>query len=92
MQNAVWEWLVHFQDEFLSDAQGVYYTSRSTKDLTGDEARRQLDLFIKRKSDKVGTIHKWKDVRVIGEHKQSMHDFKTLLLRLGKYMRDVFTA
>ena len=92
VQNAVWEWLFHFQDEFLSDAQGAYYTSRSTKDLTGAEAGRQLDLFIKRKSDKVETTHKWKDVRVIGEHRQSKDDFKTLLLQLGRYMRDVFTA
>lgn len=60
--------------------------------FTGAEARRQLDLFIKRKSDRVETTHKWKDVRVIGEHKQSKDDFKTLLLQLGRYMRDLFTA
>ena len=92
VQNAVWEWLVRFQDEFLSDTQGVYFTTRSTKDLTGAEALRQLDLFIKPRSDTVETTHMWKDVRVIGEHKQSKDDFKTLLLQLGRYMRDVFTA
>ena len=91
-QNAVWEWLVRFQDEFLPDVQGNYYTSKSTKDLTGGEARRQLDLFIKRRGDMVGTTHNWKDVHVIGEHKQSKDDPKSLLLQLSRYMRDVFIA
>ncbi|MCJ1251832.1 hypothetical protein MMC30_009070 [Trapelia coarctata] len=92
VQNAVWEWLRSFQDKFLSGTQDIYYTTRSTKDLTGAEARRQLDLFIKRKSNAAGPIHDWKDVRVIGEHKQSEEDLKPLLLQLGRYMRDVFTA
>ncbi len=85
VQDAVVEWLFHFQEEFLSDAGGVYYTSESSKDLTGAEARRQLDIFIKRKSNASGTVHNWKDVRVIGEHKTSnSKDFKPLLLQLGQ--------
>ena len=93
VQNAVLEWLFRFQEEFLSDARGVYYTSESSKDLTGAEARRQLDIFIKRKSNVSGTAHNWKDVQVLGEHKTSnSKDFKPLLLQLGRYMRDVFTA
>jgi len=90
VQNAVWEWLRSFQDEFLSGTQGIYYTTRSTKDLTGAETRRQLDLFIKRRSDVAGPTHDWKDVHVIGEHKQSEEDLKPLLLQLARYMRDVF--
>ena len=73
------------REEFLSDARGVYYTSESSKDLTG---RRQLDIFIKRKTNASGTAHNWKDVQVIGEHKTSnSKDFKPLLLQLGRYMR-----
>ena len=36
--------------------------------------------------------HDWRDVHVIGEHKQSKDNFKSLLLQLSRYMRDVFTA
>ena len=39
VQNAVCEWWFHFQDEFLSNERGFYYTS-TTKDLTGFEAKR----------------------------------------------------
>jgi len=92
-QNAVWEWLRSFQDEFLSDTQGTYYTTRATSDLTGAEAERQLDLFVKRRSDTTSLTHHWKDVQVIAEHKQSKSKgLKPLLLQLGRYMRDVFTA
>ncbi|KAI9696613.1 MAG: hypothetical protein M1836_005632 [Candelina mexicana] len=84
LQNAVLEWLFCFQEEFLSDARGIYYTSESSKDLTDAEARRQLDIFIKRKSNISETAHNWKDVQVV--------DFKPLLLQLGRYMRDVFSA
>ena len=91
-QNAVSEWLFCFQDEFLSDARGVYYTTRKTSELTGAEAPRQLDLFVKRRRDMASTTHDWKDVHVIGEHKQSKDDPKTLLLQLSRYMRDVFTV
>lgn len=93
VQDAVLEWLFRFQEEFLFDARGVYYTSESSKDLTGAEARPQLDIFIKQKSNASGTIHNWKDVQVIGEHQKSnSKDFKPLLLQLGRYMRNVFTA
>lgn len=91
-QNAVWEWIRSFQDEFLSDARGVYYTTKGPSDLTGAEARRQLDLFIKPRSDTAGTKHEWRDVHVIGELKQSAEGFKPLMLQLGRYMRDVFTT
>ena len=92
-ENAVVQWLFRFQDEFLSDTRGIYYTSESTKDLTGGEARRQLDILIKRKSDVSGTAHNWKDVVVVCELKKSNNkEFKSRLLQLGRYMRDVFTA
>ena len=92
VQNAVSEWLFRFQDEFLSDARGVYYTTKKTSELTGAEAPRQLDLFVKRRSEIASTTHDWKDVHVIGEHKQTKDHLKPLLLQLSRYMRDVFTA
>ena len=91
-ETAVWEWICHFQEEFLSKAQGVYYTTKSTKDLTGAEARRQLDLFIKRRGETASTIHDWKDVQVIGELKLSNKEWKQKLLQLSRYMRDVFST
>jgi hypothetical protein len=58
VQNAVLEWLFRFQEEFLTDAQGVYYTSESSKDLTGAEARRQLDVFVKPSGENISkTVH-----------------------------------
>ena len=91
-EDAVWEWLSLFQDKHLSDSPGVLYTTESTSDLTGGEAQRQLDLFVKRRGIETGGKHDWKDVRVIGELKQSKWPLKRILLQLARYMRDVFTA
>ena len=96
VETAVIEWLFRFQEEFLSDSQGIYYIAESTKDLTGGESRRQMDLFIKQKGIVSGTAHNWKDVQVVQvvcEHKKSsLKEFKSRLLQVGRYMRDVFTA
>jgi len=93
VQNAVLEWLFQFQEEFLADAPGVYYTSESSKDLTGAEARRQLDVFLKPNGKNISkTVHKWKDVEVIGELRESDKEWKAKLLQLGRYMRDVFAT
>ena len=91
-EDAVWEWLSLFQDKHLSDSHGVLYTTESTSDLTGGEAQRQLDLFVKRRGIETGGKHDWKDVRVIGELKRSKWPLKKILLQLARYMRDVFTA
>lgn len=91
VQNALLEWWFAFQKEFLADARGVYYTSMS-KDLTGAEARRQLDIFIKPESDSIlKTVHDWEDLEVIGELRESDKEWKVKLLQLGRYMRDAFT-
>ena len=93
VEKAVIQWLFRFQEEFLSDARSIYYTTESTKDLTGGEALRQLDILIKRKSTVSGTAHNWKDVVVVSEHKKSNNkEFKSRLLQLGRYMREVFTV
>lgn len=86
------KWLFRFQKEFLSYARGVYYTAETSKDLTGAEARRQIDIFLRRKSNVSVTAHNWKDVQVICEYKTTRgKDFKALLLQLSRYIRDVFT-
>lgn len=93
VQNAVLEWLFRFQEEFLADSRGVYYTSESSNDLTGAEARRQLDVFIKPNRQKISkTVHDWRDVEVIGELRESDKEWKVKLLQLSRYMRDVFAT
>ena len=66
--------------------------TESASDLTGGEAQRQLDLFIKRRGIEVSGKHNWKDVRVIGELKQSKWTLNKSLLQLARYMCDLFTA
>ena len=91
-EDAVWDWLSRFQDEHLSDSCGVLYTTDSTSDLTGGEAQRQLDLFVKRRGIETSGKHDWKDVCVIGELKRSKWPLKKILLQLARYIRDAFTA
>ena len=91
-ENAVWNWLSRFQDKHLSDSHGIFCTTESTSDLIGGEAQRQLDVFIKRRGIENKGKHNWKDVRVIGELKQSKWTLKKILLQLARLMRDAFTA
>ncbi len=88
----VWSWISRFQDEFLSDAPNVYSYTESSRDLTGGEAPRQLDLLVKRRDSALDGQHAWQDIRVAGEHRQSENPFKPLFLRLVKYMRDIFSV
>ena len=93
VQNAVLKWLFRFQEEFLVDSRGVYYTSESSNDLTGAEARRQLDVFVKPNGKNISKIvHDWKDVEVIGELRESDKEWKVKLLQLSRYIRDVFAT
>ena len=91
-EDAVWDWLSRFQDKHLLDSHGIFYTTETTSDLTGGEARRQLDIFIKRRGIENKGKHNWKDVRVIGELKQSKWNLKKILLQLARLIRDAFTA
>ncbi len=91
-EGAVWEWLLGIQDEYLTNACGIYYTTSAITELVGAEARRQLDFFVKRRTDAVDTSHDWKDVRVIGEHRVSQKEWKRKFLQIGRYVRDVFSV
>lgn len=94
-QGAVWEWLSRFQEKHLSRSRGIFYTTCSTRDLAGSDARRQLDVLMKQRSNR-DEKHNWKDVHVVGELKQSeralQENFKASLLQLTRYARDVFAA
>lgn len=91
-EDAVWDWLSRFQNKHLSDSRGIFYTTENSSDLTGGEAQRQLDRFVKRRGIGKSEKHDWKDVRVIGELKQSKWLLKKILLQLAKYIRDAFPA
>ncbi|KAL2037271.1 hypothetical protein N7G274_009960 [Stereocaulon virgatum] len=94
VQNEVYKWWFGFQDEFLSSERGVYYTS-TTKDLTGCEAKRQIDLFVKPNNEELSkVVHDWKDVEVIGELTETdktKNVTKAKLLQIARYVRDVFS-
>ena len=83
-EDAVWDWLSRFQNKHLSDSHGILYTTESSSDLTGGEAQRQLDLFVKRRGIETSGNHNWKDVCVIGELKRSKWPLKKILLQLAR--------
>ncbi|KAL2050081.1 hypothetical protein ABVK25_009691 [Lepraria finkii] len=69
-EDAVWDWLSRFQDKHLLDSYGIFYTTETTSDLTGGEARRQLDVFIKRRGIENKGKHNWKDLREFDIHEE----------------------
>lgn len=93
IQAEVLTWWLRFQDRFLSRERGLYDTITTPKDLIGVEARRQIDLFMKRNDGQPrNSVRDWKDVTVIGELKASNDRKKDTLLQLGRYVRDVFST
>ncbi|KAI9804850.1 MAG: hypothetical protein M1825_001219 [Sarcosagium campestre] len=93
VQDSVTEWWFRFQDEFLSKERRRYYKTSSPKDLKGAEARRQLDLFVKRNDGPTPeTVHDLRDVTMIGELKESNADRKGTLLQISRYVRDIFAC
>jgi len=93
-QTQVIEWLFNLQKDFFSNQLGSYYTIHS-RALPGSDAKRQLDLFVSRKtSSAIKAEHKWKDVRIIGELKagDEKGKGKKLLLQLAAYAREVFST
>lgn len=89
------DWWFGFQDEFLSDARSVYFTTASKSDLTGSDADRQIDLLLRdRSAGDIGGKHNWKDIRVVGELKKSEAEIrsKSALLQMARYVREVFKA
>jgi hypothetical protein len=91
-QTRMLDWLFSLQDDLLSNEQHYYCTTKSTKELTGGEARRQIDLVVRRKNKESSEAENIrKDIAVIGELKTSNHDgVKRPLIQLAVYARDVF--
>ncbi|KAL8938554.1 MAG: hypothetical protein Q9216_003822 [Gyalolechia sp. 2 TL-2023] len=92
VQDDVFQWWFDLLAPLRATERGFYYTSE-TRELTGGEAKRQLDLFVKPNTEELQKDkYNWKDVQVIGELKQSEDDKKANLLQVGRYVRDVFSA
>ncbi|UKZ59238.1 uncharacterized protein TrAtP1_000556 [Trichoderma atroviride] len=91
-QTRLLDWLFSLQDDLLSEEQRYYCATKSTKELTGGEACRQIDLVVRRKNRKPSEAEDIrKDIAVIGELKASNHDgVKKPLIQLAVYARDVF--
>lgn len=93
-QTQVLEWLFNLQNDFFSNELGSYYMTHN-RALLGSDAKRQLNLSIRRKtSSAIKAEHKWKDVRIIGELKagDEKGKGKKLLLQLAAYAREVFST
>jgi hypothetical protein len=72
VHNTVLKWLFCFQEKFLADARGIYHASGSSKDSTGAEAQRQLDIFVEPNGKNPSkTIHDGKNVDVTDEPRES---------------------
>ncbi|OJD20317.1 hypothetical protein ACJ73_08347 [Blastomyces percursus] len=93
-QKEVHDWLFQVQDDFLSKERRHYYTINLPIELTGGEARRRVDLLVKRKrGNPSDTEHDWRDIEVIGELKASNNrGVKEPLVQLARYARDVFAC
>ncbi|KKZ60851.1 hypothetical protein EMCG_04442 [[Emmonsia] crescens] len=95
VQDKMLDWWLRFQDNLLSEARNVYFTTTTKNDLSGLDAERQVDLLLQSK-DEGGSSekHAWNDVQVVGELKQSEQEImaKSTLLQIGCYVRDVFSA
>ncbi|KAL1956480.1 hypothetical protein VTO42DRAFT_7278 [Malbranchea cinnamomea] len=93
-QTQMQDWLFRLQEDLLSRERGCYYTINVPNELTGGEARRQVDLIVKRKiGEPSGSEHDWRDIEVIGELKASnSHGIKKTLVQLARYARDVFAC
>lgn len=91
-QTRVLEWLFSLQGDLLSKEKRCYCTTKSTTELTGGEACRQIDIVVRAKNREpsdIGDIRK--DIVVIGELEASNHHgVKKPLIQLAVYARDVF--
>ena len=71
---------------------GFYYTS-ITRDFVSCKAKSQIDLLVKPNIKKMSKIvYNWKDIKVIGEFKESNKDKKVILLQISRYVHDVFSC
>ncbi|KAG5289424.1 serine/threonine protein kinase Sgk2 [Histoplasma ohiense] len=93
IQNDVLDWWFRLQNTFLTETRGMYFSTEGKKSLKVSEAERQVDVLMKvRAGDDPVPRHSWKDIRVVGELKQSNYNKKGTILQMERYVRDVFAA
>ncbi|OJD18450.1 hypothetical protein AJ78_01506 [Emergomyces pasteurianus Ep9510] len=93
IQNDVLDWWFRFQNTFLPETRGIYFSTEGKKSLKESEAERQVDVLMKARGDDESVLtHSWKDIRVVGELKQSNYNKKGTVLQMERYVRDVFAA
>ncbi|OJD12146.1 hypothetical protein AJ78_07217 [Emergomyces pasteurianus Ep9510] len=92
-QHDVLDWLFRFRDTFLPETRGVYLSTKDKNELKDSEAERQVDVLMKaRGGEESVPPHSWKDIRVVGELKQSNYNKTGTILQMERYVRDVFGA
>jgi hypothetical protein len=68
-QEQVLEWCFDLQRQMFADQRGFFYTTHN-RALPGSDAKRQLDLFVKRNETGASSrTHNWTEVCVVGESK-----------------------
>lgn len=91
VQNAVDEWWFNFQNELLSNERVLLH--EQCLKYRGLSSQSQVDLFVKPNIKLLSKEkHDWKDIRVIGELKESNRDKKATLRQTSRYVRVVFVA
>ncbi|KAG6053531.1 hypothetical protein E4U32_007505 [Claviceps aff. humidiphila group G2b] len=85
------KWWLGLQEDFLETERTAYYRS-DQKHQIGPEEKRQLDLFIKLKTNG-GKAHCWPDLSVVAEFKSSQkRDIRGLFLQFASSVRNVFAS
>ncbi|KAH8746090.1 serine/threonine-protein kinase Sgk2 [Diaporthe sp. PMI_573] len=91
-EDEVCNWLLDLQRELLANERAAYCRS-AAGNRVGAEASRQLDLFVKKRTDEAADAkHDWRQVLVVGELKKSDQKNKALWLQVGSAVRNVFAS
>lgn len=87
IQDDVLDWWFRLQDTFLMETRGIYYSTEGKKSIKDSDADRQVDVLMRvRTGENAVPTHSWKDIRVVGELKQSNYDKKGTLLQIERYV------
>ncbi|KAM3509002.1 hypothetical protein MY11210_006497 [Beauveria gryllotalpidicola] len=87
------DWWLGLQQELLANERAAYLRSTEDDRVGGATTQRQLDLFVKQRSDEaLNAKHDWRHVLVVGELKKSDQKNKALWLQIGSAVRNVFAS
>ncbi|KAL9098225.1 MAG: hypothetical protein Q9163_006079 [Psora crenata] len=93
-ESAFYTWFWKFQSTHFRGTRGMYYSS-PTIPLSGSDCKRKPDLFLALSgTTKRDGKYNWRDVRVIGELKQSVNegDYREEFAKFCGHAREVFTS